>query len=293
MPTLLDYQYWFGYGTIGAVFGDRTNIDVVRVQGLHSQTIRSGNRLLPRSHGASPGLHLLDQKIISFELEIPDRQQYVDFLSIFRSTEIQEGELHWKMPELPQSFHRARVVARNEEQTGLTTGLIPVTIAFECADPRIYDAAERSILLRGYNPTSGGVEWDIEWEVDFTSGISTEGQDVVAHNAGYEKAYPLIRFFGPTVGTCTGVKIENFTTGEDIEINTAVLTGQILVADMSARIRGTGALMIQIDGASRYGDWELPRNTFYLAPGDNVLRFTMTGSSTDMLATLNWRDTSS
>ena len=132
---------------------------------------------------------------------------------------------------------------------------------------------------------------ELDWEVDFT-GAGT-GSDVVVNNAGNANAYPIVKFFGPIAGTCLGILLQNLTTDVDLSIGSTITTGQVLTADMDSRIRGMGTRVIDLSGASRYGDWDLPRDTFYLQPGDNVIRFSLLGgTSTDVTASLTWRDTS-
>lgn len=290
VPTLLDYQFWFGFDGEGKVFGIDTDIDVVSVEGLESVDINSGTRDSPLEDGAVPGLHLVTRKMPIFELEILG-SEYASMIEALRPERNHEGELHWRNPERGQVWSRARVFRRPDNQDGLSVGLRPMQVAFEIADPRIYGEELKTQQLGIWNPSGGGIDWEIDWEVDFSGGGS--GTDVVATNAGNNKAYPVIKFFGPVVGDVDGVLLQNLTTGIELEIVTAISTGQVLTADMDARVRGTGTRVIDLAGASRYGSWSLPRDTFYLQPGDNTIRFSLTGgTSTDALASLTWRDTS-
>jgi hypothetical protein len=83
----------------------------------------------------------------------------------------------------------------------------------------------------------------------------------------------------------------NLTNGSVLQITTTITTGQILSADMTAAVTGANALVISLSGANRYGNWTVPRTAFSLSPGSNVLRFQVTGTSTDAVANLTWRDT--
>lgn len=60
---------------------------------------------------------------------------------------------------------------------------------------------------------------------------------------------------------------------------------------MPALVKGTAATIVSLDGATRYNDWQLPREEFGLTPGDNVLRFEVDGTSTDAKCSLSWFDT--
>lgn len=289
VPLLTDYQFWFGFDGDGKTFGVGTEVDLVNLEGLEGLSITSGTRDLPREDGSVPGLHLVQRKTPIFQLEPVSDVEYYECQEAFRSSRDHEGELHWKMPDRSQRFVRARVLGRSHFLDGLMVGRIPMTVGFEVADPRMYDLDLHFEELGIYNPTGGGIDWEIDWEVDFSD--PGTGADVIAHNAGNARAYPVLKFFGPGTGTVTGVVMHNLTTGVDLEITAAITTGQVLTADMDARIRGTGNRIIDLSGASRYGDWELPRDTFYLQPGDNVLRYEISGTSTDSTASISWRDT--
>jgi len=60
---------------------------------------------------------------------------------------------------------------------------------------------------------------------------------------------------------------------------------------MTAAVTGSSAQIISLSGSNRYGSWTAPRSAFRLSPGQNVLKFQVTGTSTDMIANLMWNDT--
>ncbi len=290
-PTLIDYQFWFGVGTdSGKLFGINTEIDVPSVEGLEALAVRSGTRDFPRDDGAIPGLHIANRKTVIFSLEAIGDSEHQSLLDKMGINRIAEGELHWKYPDQTQKFVRARVFSRTNRIDAFTVGRIPLLVAFEVADPRVYDTVLEDETINIHSPAPEGIDFEIDFGVDFAL-FGGGGFDVVATNDGNARAYPLVRFFGPVSGTCTAVKLLNRTTGTDLELSTTILTGQTLTADMDARQRGTGTRIIDLAGASRYGDWVLPRDTFFLQPGDNVLRLEITGTSTDVFAVVNWRDT--
>ena len=291
-PVLLDYQFWFGgVSETGKVFGIDTAIDVVSTEGIEQLNMRTGTRPLPRDDGSVPGLHLVIAKDLVFDLDILGDTEYYSFLEVLVPRRNEEGEIHWKFPDQDQKFMRGRVFSRTDKRTGFTTSKIPMILVFEIANPRIYGLPVESQNINVFEVPSEGIDFEIDFEVDFTL-VGGGGFDVVHNNAGNSDSFPLVRFFGPAVGTTTAVKLSNLTTGVDLELNTTLLTGQILTCDMDARKRGTGVRIIDLDGASRYGDWVLPRDTFYFQPGDNVIRLEITGTSTDVIAVTNWRATS-
>ncbi len=291
-PTLQDYQFWFGGDSeVGKVFGIDTEIDVVTTEGIEEINIRSGTRALPRDDGSVPGLHLVSSKDVIFSLDILGDTEYYSFLDVLTPKKDAEGEFHWKFPGEEQKFMRARVFSRTDKRTGFTNSKIPMTLVFEIADPRIYGLVTETETMRVFTLAAEGIDFEVDFEVDFII-VAGGGIDVSHQNNGNSDAYPIIRFFGPESGTCTAVKLSNLTTGVDLEVTATILTNQILTCDMDARKRGTGSRVIDLDGASRYGDWVLPRDTFYFQPGDNLIRLEITGTSTDVIAVTNWRDTS-
>ncbi len=291
-PTLLDYQFWFGdTSEAGKVFGINTETDVISTEGFEKLNIRSGTRTLPRDDGSVPGLHLVLSKDVIFELDILGDTEYYSMLDALGPRKNMEAQLHWKFPGQDQKFMRARVFSRSDKRTGFTNSKIPMTLVFEVADPRIYGLVTETESINIFSVQSEGIEFEIDFEVDFLL-QGGGGFDVIHRNEGNSDAYPLVRFFGPVSGTCTAVKLLNLTTGVDLELTTTILAGQTLTCDMDARKRGTGSRVIDLAGASRYGDWVLPRDTFYFQPGDNSIRLETTGTSTDVVAVTNWRDTS-
>ena len=289
VPTLADFQFWFGHDGNGKLFGVDTEVDVVTIEGLEGASVSSGTRDLPREDGSVPGLHTLQRKMPIFQLEPVGDAEYYECQTFFKHHRDNEGELHWKMPNNPQRFVRARVIGRTHFLDGLMVGRIPMTVGFEVPDPRMYGIDTHIQQLGIFTSIGGGLDWNIDWDVDW-SAITSSGE-VTAHNAGNGNAFPVLKFFGPISGTITGVTLLNVTTGISFISTTDIIAGQVLTADMDARVRGTGTRLIDLSGASKYGDWVLPRDTFYLQPGDNDIQFVVTGTSTDAIASLSWRDT--
>jgi len=166
-------------------------------------------------------------------------------------------------------------------------------VRFTAADPRIYGSDETNRQLPIFDATSGGTNYADDFDdynVDFTVDTSTE---IVMRNNGDANAYPTVRFYGPVSGTLTEVKLTNTTTSGELEITAALLTGQLLTADMRRIVAADPGAdpYIHLDGSSRYSDWTLPRTPFYLQPGDNHLRFEVTGSTTNARCVVGFHDT--
>jgi hypothetical protein len=293
MPTLEDFQYSYG-GRI--TVGADTAYEAVIVDGLEGFTARDGDKDLPRGHGDAKGKHYsaARQPMVVVELIGEDEdalQARIDeVLDAFVIEEDDLEEFTWRHPGQDERLIRVRplsVVTNREAETGLVA---TVKIALKAPDPRIYSAAEHDLAVPLYTPSSGSIDYPVtNYPVNWPAGVAIE---VVAHNAGNADAYPLVQFYGPSSGTCTGVLLRNQTTTEQLEVATDIASGQILAFDGTAYVTGSGDQVLGLDGSSRYGDWVQPRTPFRLVPGDNVLRFTIDGTATAMSCRLTYRDTS-
>lgn len=293
MP-LADGQY--GFGTL--VFGEGCDIMVNNAEGFEGFEVRSSDSDQPRGDGGLRGLDYVAPRTVAFELVAwePDldgslyEAVWASIRATFRPSRTEDGELTFKRAGQPERLIRCRpvqLVRREDWKRFNRYGFPPVVL--RAVDPRIYSTEVRSQNVSIFATTSGGAELPVtEFPVDFTGGTQTE---LVVQNDGTADAFPLLRFYGPTVGTCTAVKLTNSTTGQVFEVVTPIATGQILTGDMEAAVTGSERLVVALDGSSRYGSWALPREPFALAPGSNTLRFEVTGTSTDVICNVTWRST--
>lgn len=291
--TLSDLQWSYR----GLVFGEGTDYHVNRAEGFEGFEVRSSDSGLPRGDGAIRGLDYVAPRTIAFELalieytgeDITYEDRWTQLRSTFRPFRDADYPLTFKRPGMPERMIWCRPVqlARVEKYLDFNVRGFP-PIVLRAADPRVYSTEQYGAYVPVYSASGGGVDFNVNFGTDFGAATTTEQ---VATNNGTTDAYPLIRFYGPTTGTVTGVKLTNTTTDQVLEISAAITTGQILTADMEAAVTGANRLIISLDGSTRYGDWELPREAFALAPGDNTLRFEITGTSTDAICHMSWRDT--
>ncbi len=292
--TLLDEQYAYR----GLTFGAGTDYHVNRAEGFEGFESRTSDSDQPRNDGGLRGLDYVAPRTVSVELAMVEEDatgsgyetKWANVRSAFVPSLILDYPLSFKRPGQPERQINCRPIqlVRVEEHKNFNRrGFPPVVL--RAVDPRIYSVEEHTGNVPVYSGSSGGIDWSVtNWPVDFSGGFQVE---FPAHNAGTADAYPLVRFYGPIVGTCTGVTLTNTTTGLVLAIATTVTTGQILTADMTAAVNGTNSLVISLGGSSRYGSWTLPRTPFALAPGTNNLKFQVTGTSTDMICNVTWRDT--
>ena len=291
--TLADFTFSYN----GLVFGKDLPIGLIDVEGISDLTVEFGDSPIPRSSGHVPGLATAQPRTIILNLKANGPKRSSELADLFDEAALafRMGQeplpLTYKEPGYSERLVYARVagviIPRNPT---LTFGHRPFTVRLKAADPRSYSADEYGETLSIYDPSGGGLDYDKDFAESFLGGNSGEK---VLHNAGNADAHPLLRFYGPTSGTVTAVKLTNLTTGQTLDISTTVLSGQILSADMRRLITvdPSETPYINLDGTNRYGDWQLPREPFCLAPGDNLVRFEVTGTSTDAQCVVNYRDT--
>lgn len=283
--TVLDGQYAYR----GLVFGRGTELEVAVVEGLGGLSVRSGDQPLPRNDGSVPGPHFVEAATPIIEFVslggTPEREALSRVLTAAFARQQTPQPLEWKDDGYPSRLVYARplqvVVPRDLRSQP--------KVALTCADPRIYSVETRTVTVPLYSPSGGGLDFPGDFPADFSAGVALSG---VAHNDGAADAWPLIRFYGPTDGgTVTSVTLANLTTGESLTVTTSILAGQILTVDNTAHVTGSGQLVVGLDGASRYGSWEQPRTPLRLPPGDSVLQFSTTGTSTAAACTVTFQDT--
>ena len=280
------------------VFGEGTEYGVNRAEGFEGHDTRTSDADLPRGDGAIRGIDYVAPRLVTFELAVIEltggdttyEQYWSQIREAFRPSRTEDLPLTFARPGMPERFIRARPVNLVRVETYRRYNVVGFPpVALRAVDPRIYSVELGSESVPVYAATQGGADFPVsEFPVDFTGGSQTE---LVVTNDGTADAYPLLRFYGPIVGTCTGVTLTNSTTGQTFVVSTPITTGQILTADMEAAVTGAPRLVISLGGSSRYGAWALPRDPFILAPGSNTLRFQVTGTSTDVAANISWRHT--
>lgn len=289
---LADYQYSYN----GYTFGQGTSVMIDHAEGFEGFEVRTSDSDQPRNDGAIRGLDYVAARTLGFTLslaETSDTAYEADWATIRGMINPQRSTdypLYFKRPGMVERYINCRPIqlVRVEEYLAFNQIGHP-TLVFRAADPRIYASLTQSATATVYAASAGGMDWPItDWPLDYTGNFQTLATAV---NNGSADAYPLIRFYGPTTGTCTGVTLTNITNGDSLAVGTTITTGQILSADMTAAVTGSSSQIISLSGSNRYGSWTVPRSAFRLSPGSNSLKFQVTGTSVDMVAVLTWQDT--
>lgn len=290
--ALADYQFSYN----GLTFGDGTGYFVDHHEGLEGFDTRVSDSDQPRNDGGIRGLDYVATRTVAFTLALGET---TDAAYEARVAVVRAAFLPSRSVDLPLTFKRPGMVERLVNCRPVQLTRVQEYLSFDqvghpplvlrAVDPRIYSSTQYNSNATVYAAVGGGMDWPVaNWPVDYTGGSQNL---LAAQNNGTAEAYPLVRFYGPIVGTCTGVTLTNLTNGTVLQINTTVSTGQILSADMTAAVTGANTNVIDLGGSSRYGSWVVPRTAFSLSPGSNLLKFQVTGTSTDMIANLVWRDT--
>lgn len=289
---LADHTYNFG----GLTFGEGTGFFVDHQEGLDGFETRISDSDQPRGDGAIRGLDYVAPRTVAITLALGEttdtayETRWAAVRAAFTPARSVDAALTFKRPGQPERFVNCRPVqlTRVEEYRSFNqVGHPPVV--FRAVDPRVYSSVLYSQNGTIYSATQGGIDWSItNWGIDFSGGVQNF---ISATNSGTADAFPLVRFYGPTSGTCTSVTLTNLTNGSVLAIANAVTSGQILTADMSAAVTGANTTIIDLSGTSKYGSWTVPRTPFSLAPGNNTLKFQITGTSTDCICNVTWRDT--
>lgn len=274
----------------GLTFGAGTSISLEVISGFEDFDATIGDLQIPRRWGDVPGLHTINARDVILELYTVEDDVWRTMLDTFLPSNTPTFLFIREPGDSEDRLVYARVTGRWFTRNPVHKFKKMASIRFRLADPRIYGSTNKAKTLSLYNPSGGGFDYGADYEIDFVGGTTEEK---IVTNEGNADAYPLLRFYGPASGTVTAVKVTNITTEQMLDISSAVLINQILEADMRRIITVDPGAMpyINIDGSNRYGDWTLPRIPFYLAPGDNLLRFEITGTSIDVVCTINHRDT--
>lgn len=282
-------------------FGNGTDVLVERFpEGLRGGDYRMADRELPRGHGAIPGLHTapardvvltLVSTIDKFHADTAALMDTMDDLAAVFAVSSDPGvdrKFRFNLPSWGERFLYARPAGHSTPD--VRGNLLRFRGALTCADPRIYGPDEHVATIPIYTPTTGGGDYPGDYPKDLTASGTLER---VVTNAGRGHANPTFSLAKApgSIGQASSVTLTNRTTGDVLEVVTPIGPGQTLTWRGRAFVTATGEQVLTLDGASRYGDWQHPREPFRLAPGDNVIRMEVGGDTDGVKGWLTYRDT--
>lgn len=278
-----NYQYRLG-GFGGLLIGSGTQFMVQGTEGLDGWDVRTSDDDLPRGDGALRGVDLESARQILFHLNVGSGRDEVE-----RNLEIlyralvprreEDFELIWRHPTKPVKMMRVRPISLPRIRDNSALGAAETSFVLRAADPRQYSASTHKVTI----------------PVSPTTGTPTVRQ---VFNLGNSAAYPVITISGASNGvTVSRVELVNASALVSFDVQLTLLRGSTLVGDMDARITGAPRSIVTLDGQSKYGSWQLPRDPFRIDPdptgqgGFNNLYLRTTPAGAPVTCTIEYRDT--
>lgn len=265
--------------------------DLVAVEGLRGQAVRSGDTPIPRGHGDTPGDHHLEPKRPVLTINaVGDYHTVVPpLLEAFRFSASREEPLVWTEAGEEVRLY-ARPVDVPVERQADRQRITEVTIGLKASDPRLY-GRQRSVQLDPFTLEGGTLDYPVDYPKDFSA---EGGNEKTAPNGGTSDAHPHITVSGPDSGSADGIRLTNTTNGSKLEVSTSIGAGQTLIVRMREwATHQFDRLIVELDGANAYNGWTNRGEAFYLPPGNSQLRLeVLAGDETGVRATVSYRDTS-
>lgn len=276
-----DHQYLIG-GYRGLLIGQGTPYNIESHEGLEGWELRTSDDDLARGDGAHRGVDLQSARQVMFKLNMPGPVEAL-LEALYRSLvprRDQDFDLMWRHPDRSPRLLRCRPInlLRNMDWRQVLLG--SQAFVLRAADPRHYGLVERGV------------------EIPVAPPGATVVPVVSAVNAGNARAYPVIRVVGPPSGEpVQRVEVVNAAADVTFDVVTVLPPGAVLIGDMPARVTAVPRSPITLDGASKYGSWQFPREPFHLSPdpevpgGVNALFARTTPAGAAVTVSLSWRDT--
>ncbi len=278
----------------GLVMGRGTGIRIRVENGVESLSVRRGDDPYPRNDGTIPGEHLANEKLIELMLGVEGDPAAVEptiqaIRQAFRRSAGTEFEYRFRNPGQDERLLYARPIAVGRPRNSITEGggWLEIPVVLVAADPFIYSAELYSAPLPLFDSAGGGFDLPV---VNFPINMTASSAAfAIAANNGIEDSYPTVQveFSAGGSGDFDGVLLTNLTTGATYQQDSTLTPGQRLTA-----VFGSSVSLISVSGADRYSEWALPRNPFSLAPGANILKLEILGTSptADVAGIISWRD---
>lgn len=272
-----NYQYRLG-GWDGLLIGDDTPYRVESHEGLEGWTVRTSDDDLPRGDGALRGSDLQSARQVMFKVKVGGTQDAVEAAmdTLYRALipqRDQDWELIWRHPGRPLRTLYCRPVDLTRGLSWRETLVNHQSFALRAADPRHYSALTERVVVP-------------------VSLVVSDPVLVTTNNQGNGPAYPIIRITGPASGPpVTNISLVNHSTNVTFDVASVLPSGSVLVGDMGARATGAARSIITIDGQSKYGTWQHPRQAFAINPGTNELSLQVKPDLAPVTATIEYRST--
>lgn len=271
------FEYQYRVGPAQKTIGVGTRWPVAEIEGLEGWELRTSDDDLPRSDGAIRGVDLMSARQILITFGVfgdtnAEREENLDelFRALIPQRE-QDWALTWRHPGRPVRVVYCRPVSmiRGLDQRRIL--FQDQTVALRAVDPRHYSAIEHAVQI----PNTAAASVD-------------NPPTTVVNNIGNGPAYPVITMQPDQ--TVTAVELVNRSTDVSWRVQTTIGPKSVLVGDMSVRVTGAGRPVITLDGVSKYGAWQFPKDPFRINPGINEIYLVTTPPGADIAATVAYRD---
>lgn len=277
-----NYQYRLR-GWDGLLIGSGTKFHVEGTEGLNGWQIRTSDDDLPRGDGALRGIDLESARQILFKMNVGKGRDEVEanmriLFNALVPQRDEDWEMIWRHPGSPLKMIRVRPIDILRERSARQLFVAKQQFVLRAADPRHYSAIPKTVQI----PVSPSENAPVY---------------VSVVNEGNAAAYPFITIKGPSSGQINRIELVNLNGLYTFDVRLTLPSGSELKGDMEARVTGTPRSIITLDGASKYGAWQLPRLPFRLEPdpvlpgGDNMLYLRTEPAGADVQCTLTYRDT--
>lgn len=278
-----NYQYRLN-GWNGLLIGSGTRFYVEGTEGLYGWQVRTSDDDLPRGDGALRGVDLESARQVLFKLNVGRGRDEVEqnmirlFAALVPQRE-EDWELIWRHPGQPLKMLRCRPIDLLRDRDSTQLMIASQSFVLRAADPRHYAAIPTSVIVPVTTNPSSPVYATLQ-------------------NLGNAPAYPRITVDGPTSGPpVTRVELINVNGLHVFDARMTLPKGGQLVGDMEAHVTGAPRSIITLDGQTKYGAWQLPREPFRLEPGPvvdsgvNALYLQTEPPGAPVTCTLDYRDT--
>lgn len=279
-----NYQYRFG-GWSGLLVGSGTQFHVQGTRGLNGWEIRTSDEPRPRADGSYRGIDLSGAREVRFRMNVGrgrlDVERNMDTLYRYLIPQVDtDWELIWRHPPFGLKMMRVRPGNLERDRNNRQIIIAEQEFLLRAADPRHYSAVPNKVIIPV--TADGATEPDI--------------QQII--NLGNSPAYPVITIDGPPTGDpVTRIRLVNETALVNLELDLILQADSRVVADMDARITGAPRSIITLDGQTKYGAWQLPREPFRIDPdptgfgGYNEIYLETEPAGAPITCTLEYRDT--
>lgn len=280
-----NYQYRLG-GNSGLLIGSGTEYGVEGTENMGGWDVRTSDTPIPRGDGSSRGIDLESAREFTMTINVGKNRDQIELLldQLYRAVvprRVDDWELIWRFPTQVPRMMRVRAVSVPRIRNKVTNvSYAKQTLSFVAADPRHYSAINNHVVIP--NTPVGALE-----------PVYTN-----VTNLGNIDAYPVITIKGPTSGEpVTRVLITNHSTLGTFTLEVTLPVGGVIIADMWARVTSQPVSIVTLDGQSRYGAWQLPREPFAISPdptgqgGYNVISMETTPAGASVSCTMDYRHT--